>query len=1528
MLKNIKKWAIALVLVLSLFLLVGCGDTTNCPECKDPTKEECNDLYPAEECKDWTKEECNAKYPAEECPECPAPKDWTEEECNAKYPPEECKQDFVAPTSIILFGDDVKVGENLDLAKDAEIAPATANKTFIWTSSDPSIATVDANGVVTGVRPGAVEITATSVLKNTVTTTTEVTVSETNSAYDIATREVAYIAEQLSGYVTGDFDLPKPWNGFVEVTYDVDGEAITEFKMPEMGEATSMSYTINYTVVFEDTTLANTINLKLVKEVEGEDNDFEKVDLAIKAINKLFINYVAGIGEDKISEDIQLPKTWDGVAYNWSTNKSYVLTNDGEYIRPDNDTTVTYTVSPKAGAAAKSATITFNIKGYTADEKFEYQLNEGVLANIAGKTFDTSFLLPTSDDEFGISFQYTVSSPLTIAAIEGGNGEYVKVVNAASADSTATIKVTARYEAADGFQFFNNYEFKVNVKAVNAAAEAIFTSTDIVTLQGAAKQVKDLQNVLWMPYGLTGEDNVIVLPATIGGTAVTWTADDNFEQVDAITFKLVTQYFRYHEAKIVAEIAGSEIEFAINVGLAEKPLTYYHGGRTQSYQASSLPQERGDGLQTFSFWDKYVGIVSSAGERTNQYWSEFSGYTFYVDETNLVVNTNLAKDADGVITVTPSFGNKTIRHQMFVMQFGVNRIYYAKAFGSNFYPLVDSRFVRATYGGNFAHFVVNETDKALDIPVSTLSMGGYFADGETSMYTFSLTKLMNGKTEMLDSDKLSYKVSREQSLAYDGYRPGFSLTGGTAVLAEGQSVTLGYVGGSAIDLVKVGTEYKKVSTRNCQYIQYKILPTKSAVWGGPFLQVGAYSFAYQFHSQDYYSLSNPTVIALCGGVADTSKPVYAADTTTVIGYEPAPITVQRFTRHVNNEEITDKFVNAVYALSTDYSDVSKAQVAAYEAVYARTDGTAKDAYGNSYKDAPWVDSWKNKTTKYGEHSPKEALAELAKIKAATDAAAAKQLQYAESVHDKIDALVALYDAAATDAAKIAALKSKEATTLISDADTLYAALTPGRLSFIDSTTYKKLTSLKVELQIDAISDGIKANKDQIVAAADAINAAKAALGNTVEGCITQYAEDKVAGLVLALQVINMPDGSKTADKKAILAANTALTAAQAANTTDANEPYDWVYGTAAAEILAARGKLAEAYKADAVAQVAILRDAFTVLLEDNTVDEENLTAAQLKTLKDALAAAKALHTDYQELTSEATLGAKVVTLYQEITLLVPTVVTVPTDFAEFKLFIERDFVKSTLKDGKIQIDTAYAALSEKDDKGGITDLEDMLDAHYLARIEEVEDQIDELPSVKTLTLEDEALVAAARAAVKALSIPSGYAIDPTALADLAELETALADKKLEVVAEPVSALINDLPSKVTFDDAEVIAQIEAARAAYDALTPAQKAKVEDVEDLITLEDRLEEARVEAAKESEATVAAIANLKKGLKANGVVTTANYATFETVIAEFDALNKWEQAYVATQELSSGVVFGDVIALYRAAIATAKLYAPVAE
>ncbi len=72
--------------------------------------------------------------------------------------------------------------------------------------------------------------------------------------------------------------------------------------------------------------------------------------------------------------------------------------------------------------------------------------------------------------------------------------------------------------------------------------------------------------------------------------------------------------------------------WVINVGIGAMNDIIYIGGRSQSLQASANPAERGDMLQGFSKWDKYVGIVANNNERTvQQYWSEFSGYTMYVD---------------------------------------------------------------------------------------------------------------------------------------------------------------------------------------------------------------------------------------------------------------------------------------------------------------------------------------------------------------------------------------------------------------------------------------------------------------------------------------------------------------------------------------------------------------------------------------------------------------------------------------------------------------------------------------------------------------------------------------------------------------------------------------------------------------------------------------------------------------------------------------------------------------------------------
>ena len=72
----------------------------------------------------------------------------------------------------------VKVLGKLDLGKALRFAPATANATIQWTSSNPAVASVDQAGVVTGVAKGKVTITAEA---NGIAAKTKVTVKKNNT---------------------------------------------------------------------------------------------------------------------------------------------------------------------------------------------------------------------------------------------------------------------------------------------------------------------------------------------------------------------------------------------------------------------------------------------------------------------------------------------------------------------------------------------------------------------------------------------------------------------------------------------------------------------------------------------------------------------------------------------------------------------------------------------------------------------------------------------------------------------------------------------------------------------------------------------------------------------------------------------------------------------------------------------------------------------------------------------------------------------------------------------------------------------------------------------------------------------------------------------------------------------------------------------------------------------------------------------------------------------------------------------------
>ena len=94
-----------------------------------------------------------------------------------------------------------------------------------------------------------------------------------------------------------------------------------------------------------------------------------------------------------------------------------------------------------------------------------------------------------------------------------------------------------------------------------------------------------------------------------------------------------------------------------------------------------------------------------------------------------------------------------------------------------------------------------------------------------------------------------------------------------------------------------------------------------------------------------------------------------------------------------------------------------------------------------------------------------------------------------------------------------------------------------------------------------------------------------------------------------------------------------------------------------------------------------------------------------------------------------------------------------------------------------------------------------------------------------MTVADTADIIAARAAYNALTDDQKAMVDKDTLDKLTAAETAVINALTDAfAAAQVSTQINKLPEKITFADKEAV---EAARAAYDALTDDQKAYVDE-----------------------------------------------------------------------------------------------------
>ena len=130
------------------------------------------------------------------------------------------KAPAIIPTIITLNETEIALDvETTTFTLTAEVGPEGANQTVTYASSDETVATVSAEGVITAVTPGTATITVTSAAKNDITATANVTVTFPETAYETsgfanngATRNVYTLGENL--IKNGTFEYPNPFQGW------------------------------------------------------------------------------------------------------------------------------------------------------------------------------------------------------------------------------------------------------------------------------------------------------------------------------------------------------------------------------------------------------------------------------------------------------------------------------------------------------------------------------------------------------------------------------------------------------------------------------------------------------------------------------------------------------------------------------------------------------------------------------------------------------------------------------------------------------------------------------------------------------------------------------------------------------------------------------------------------------------------------------------------------------------------------------------------------------------------------------------------------------------------------------------------------------------------------------------------------------------------------------------------------------------------------------------------------------------------
>ncbi len=497
------------------------------------------------------------------------------------------------------------------------------------------------------------------------------------------------------------------------------------------------------------------------------------------------------------------------------------------------------------------------------------------------------------------------------------------------------------------------------------------------------------------------------------------------------------------------------------------------------------------------------------------------------------------------------------------------------------------------------------------------------------------------------------------------------------------------------------------------------------------------------------------------------------------------------------------------------------------------------------------------------------------LKKLTDAETAiANLEAAKAVSDEINDLPAAADVTLDDKADVEAARAA------------YDALTDDQKALVSEDTLKKLTDAEKKIAdheaakeagdtINALPKNVTVSDIKEVKAA---REAYDALTDDQKAYVDQDTVDKLtaaekritdqqAALPVISKISRLPNDVTLQDKGDILAARAAYDALT-------DDQKHWVNVSTLKKLTDAETAIAN------IEAAAAVTDTINALPEDVSVDDKDQIEA-------ARAAYDALTDDQKALVSEDTLKkltdaeeklAESQSLFEDLSAAMAVVFKIselPTDVT----YKDRDVIENTRAAYDALTDDQKALISDEVLKK-LTDAEDALAETEKASI--VTEAINDLPAADDITLDDKADVEAARAAYDALTDEQKAQVEEETLKKLTDAEAVIADL---VAAKGADDKINALPAAadVTLEDKD---DVEAARAAYDALTDDQKALVDEdtVKKLTDAETAIE--NLEAAKAATDKIDEIPD---------DVTLDDKETVEAAREAYDALSDDQKALV---------------------------------